>query len=230
MKVRVVPEEEDMESRAPSIICRPCTPTKAEIDAHFPLHQDYRSWCRFCVEGKGVSRQHRKGDPKEEAIGVTIMHKNNKQNDNFDTRFHEWNLEPQMWHKAFWSEHVKVARHRLLYKMTKRIPTIIEKTCNDKCLLQSIKNTCKLLQWNNSPIKSGRIQNVCNVSDACSWPTCLAHYLRNSRAQQYGNMGYHCTSLTCRLTIVWFEQRPKLACETSVKRREHLLQINQSSM
>ena len=47
-------------------------PTKAEIDAHYPLHAEYRSWCRYCVEGKGASRLRRTGDPTEETIGVTI--------------------------------------------------------------------------------------------------------------------------------------------------------------
>ena len=51
--------------------CKPVT-TKAEVDAHYPLHADFRSWCKYCVAGKGASRQHRAGDPAEESIGVTI--------------------------------------------------------------------------------------------------------------------------------------------------------------
>ena len=46
-------------------------PTKAEIDAHYPMHAEFRDWCRRCAEGKGVSRHHEKGK-EEEAIGVTI--------------------------------------------------------------------------------------------------------------------------------------------------------------
>ena len=36
------------------------------------LHAEYRSWCKYCVHGKGISRQHAAGDPTEEALGVTI--------------------------------------------------------------------------------------------------------------------------------------------------------------
>ena len=64
--------EETMESRAPKIASRPHVPTKAEIDAHFPLHAEFRDWCRFCVEGKCASRQHKAGDSTEESIGVTV--------------------------------------------------------------------------------------------------------------------------------------------------------------
>ena len=65
-----VPEQEDG-ARAPRIAVQPYVPTKAEIEAHFPLHAEYRNWCRFCVEGKGTSRQHRSGDTGE-SLGVTI--------------------------------------------------------------------------------------------------------------------------------------------------------------
>ena len=65
-------EEENGEFRAPKIASRPYIPTKAEIDAHYPLHAEYRSWCKFCVEGKAASRLHKRGDPTEEPIGVTV--------------------------------------------------------------------------------------------------------------------------------------------------------------
>ena len=51
----VAEDEETMESRAPKIASRPHVPTKAEIDAHFPLHAEFRDWCRFCVAGKCAS-------------------------------------------------------------------------------------------------------------------------------------------------------------------------------
>ena len=35
-------EEETMEARAPKIANRPRVPTQAEIDAHFPLHAEFR--------------------------------------------------------------------------------------------------------------------------------------------------------------------------------------------
>ena len=65
------PEEND-EIRAPKIANRPYEPTRTEIDSHFPLHAEFRSWCKYCVEGKSASRPHRAGDPNEEPIGVTI--------------------------------------------------------------------------------------------------------------------------------------------------------------
>ena len=65
-------EDEDDEIRAPKIAPRPYVPTKAEIDAHYPLHAEYRNWCKYCVEGKGVSRPHHAGDASEEPIGVTV--------------------------------------------------------------------------------------------------------------------------------------------------------------
>ena len=33
------------------------------------MHVDFRSWCRYCIEGRGVSRHHEKGK-EEEAIGT----------------------------------------------------------------------------------------------------------------------------------------------------------------
>ena len=43
---------------------RPIAPTKAEVDAHEPLHLDYRSWCDHCVFGRGHSNHHRGSDDK----------------------------------------------------------------------------------------------------------------------------------------------------------------------
>ena len=72
MQCRVCDDNEQEEARGLRIAGRPYTPTKAEIDAHFPLHAEYRSWCRFCVEGKAVSRPHYAKDPEEEQLGITI--------------------------------------------------------------------------------------------------------------------------------------------------------------
>ena len=41
-------------------------PTKAEIDNHYPLHLQYRSWCKHCVAGKARSSQHVMKDQDEE--------------------------------------------------------------------------------------------------------------------------------------------------------------------
>ena len=42
-------EVEDEEIRKPRIGRRPVLLTKAEIDSHFPLHLNYRSWRKHCV-------------------------------------------------------------------------------------------------------------------------------------------------------------------------------------
>ena len=66
-------EPEDSETRRPQVAKKPYTPTKAELEAHLPLHLEYRSWCPHCRAGRGISMQHRKDDAKEaENMGVTI--------------------------------------------------------------------------------------------------------------------------------------------------------------
>ena len=62
----------DQEAREPRVARRPYTPTKAEVEAHEPLHVEYRSWCESCVAGKGISHQHKMDPGEEEKLGVTI--------------------------------------------------------------------------------------------------------------------------------------------------------------
>ena len=64
--------EPQEEVGAPMIARRPGVPTKVEINAHYPIHIELRDWCRYCVEGKGVSRHHEMGKEEEEAVGVTV--------------------------------------------------------------------------------------------------------------------------------------------------------------
>ena len=64
-KEKGVEEPEEAEVRAPKVARKPRTPTKAEIDAHYPLHADYRDWCPHCKAGKGISNQHRAGPRPE---------------------------------------------------------------------------------------------------------------------------------------------------------------------
>ena len=42
---------EDSETRKPQVARRPHTPTRAELEAHLPLHLEYRSWCPHCRAG-----------------------------------------------------------------------------------------------------------------------------------------------------------------------------------
>ena len=55
-------KKDDEETRNPKPAPRPVGPTKAQIDEHYPLHLNYRSWCPDCVWGKGHSKHHRAGD------------------------------------------------------------------------------------------------------------------------------------------------------------------------
>ena len=57
----IIEEMEDQEARPQLVARKPKGPTKADIDAHYPLHAEYRDWCPHCVSGKGISRQHRQG-------------------------------------------------------------------------------------------------------------------------------------------------------------------------
>ena len=70
------PKEESREEGGeyrPQIAARkPRGPTKAEVDAHFPLHLEYREWCAHCRAGRGVSDHHHRGNPEEEPLGCTI--------------------------------------------------------------------------------------------------------------------------------------------------------------
>ena len=63
---------EDFGVRRPRICKRPMAPTKIEVEEHNRTHAEYRSWCPDCVAGKSVSMHHRRRDPSEERLGVTI--------------------------------------------------------------------------------------------------------------------------------------------------------------
>ena len=52
------------EVRKPSPAARPYTPTKAEVYEHEVTHLPYRTWCKHCVKGRGVSTPHRKGNKR----------------------------------------------------------------------------------------------------------------------------------------------------------------------
>ena len=50
---------------------RPSLPTKAEIDEHYPLCLNYRSWCAHSVAGKARSNQHVISKEDKVRLGVT---------------------------------------------------------------------------------------------------------------------------------------------------------------
>ena len=52
----------DSETRNPKLATRPVAPTKVQLDEHYPLHFNYRSWCPDCVWGKGHAKHHRSSE------------------------------------------------------------------------------------------------------------------------------------------------------------------------
>ena len=47
--------EAEEEMRRPKPAARPYTPTRAEVYEHEVTHLPFRSWCKHCVHGRGVS-------------------------------------------------------------------------------------------------------------------------------------------------------------------------------
>jgi len=47
----------------------PCLPTKSEIEEHRLTHLPFRSWCPFCVKGRGVERGHFRSERDADAVG-----------------------------------------------------------------------------------------------------------------------------------------------------------------
>ena len=56
--VEGVEAHEDQPERGGRVLPAPRTPSRAEREAHDVTHMPYRSWCRFCVMGRGVERRH----------------------------------------------------------------------------------------------------------------------------------------------------------------------------
>ena len=71
VKNKEVVEEGD-ETRKPRIGRRPLLPTKADIDAHLPLHLNYRSWCAHCRAGRARIAPHICEPSDREKIGITV--------------------------------------------------------------------------------------------------------------------------------------------------------------
>ena len=73
-KAAPVLEEHDEhdEVRQPRVGRRPMAPTKAEIEEHYPLHLNYRSWCEHCRAGKARQDRHRVEPHDRERLGITF--------------------------------------------------------------------------------------------------------------------------------------------------------------
>ena len=68
----MVEAEADEETRTPRICRRPQAPTKQMVEEHNRTHAEYRDWCPDCRAGKSTGLHHRRGDPDEDKLGVTI--------------------------------------------------------------------------------------------------------------------------------------------------------------
>ena len=64
--------EDSEETRRPRICKRPLAPTKEMVEEHNRTHAEYRDWCPDCRAGKSTGLHHRRGDPSEEKLGVTV--------------------------------------------------------------------------------------------------------------------------------------------------------------
>ena len=53
--------EAEEESQPVDTLPTPNMPTQSERDDHDLTHYPYRSWCKHCVEGRGVEMGHRLG-------------------------------------------------------------------------------------------------------------------------------------------------------------------------
>ena len=62
---------EEEEERKPKIGRVPKMPTADVWNDHMTHHPEFRDWCPFGVQGKGISYQHRKVPEEEENIGIT---------------------------------------------------------------------------------------------------------------------------------------------------------------
>ena len=69
----VIPAPEDREEiRQPRLGRRPMAPTKAEIEEHYPLHLNYRSWCEHCRAGKARQDPHLVEPHDRKKLGITL--------------------------------------------------------------------------------------------------------------------------------------------------------------
>jgi len=63
------PEQDPGDMRHMKKMMDPCLPTKAEVEDHRLTHLPFRSWCPFCVKGRGVESGHYRAERDKDAIG-----------------------------------------------------------------------------------------------------------------------------------------------------------------
>ena len=77
-------------ARDDSMVCKPCfeeaeerikvqtkqllvQPTAEEIELHEVAHVPFRSWCKFCIMGKGVASAHHIGASTDSLVPIIIV-------------------------------------------------------------------------------------------------------------------------------------------------------------
>ena len=69
------PVIEQEEARMAVAVRDPYTPTAAEKAEHDLTHANFRSWCRACVQGKGVAASHFRQDKlQQDEVRVPTVH------------------------------------------------------------------------------------------------------------------------------------------------------------
>ena len=51
-------------------LCDPEQPAESERRQHMNTHRPYRSWCKFCLMGRGVNSPHTRSDAQDDLEGV----------------------------------------------------------------------------------------------------------------------------------------------------------------
>ena len=72
MIAEVLEMSEEEEMGRPEVAKRPVLPTKAGVEDRFPLHLQYRSWCKHCRYGKAKLAPHIVEPGDRERLGVAV--------------------------------------------------------------------------------------------------------------------------------------------------------------
>ena len=71
---KIEADEDDAEGeeagKAPKLVKDPGLPSRKEVEEHEATHAQFRSWCRFCVRGRGLAWHHQGGAGDEDDKGM----------------------------------------------------------------------------------------------------------------------------------------------------------------
>ena len=65
-------EATEDEERKPRVARIPRAPIAQKRDDHMSHHAEFRDWCAWCCQGKGISHQHRQTSGEDEKLGITV--------------------------------------------------------------------------------------------------------------------------------------------------------------